>query len=193
MNICIFGSASNDIDSEYITETELLAKKLAKRGHSLVFGGGATGLMGAAARGFYSEKAKITGVSPEFFNVDGILFEDCTEMIITDTMRQRKQIMDELSNAVIVVPGAIGTCEEALEILTLKQLGQCNKPLVFFNINGYFERLRKLLNGFVEDKFMSKETVDLCFFSSSCDEIISYIENYQSDNFNTHEYRSITK
>lgn len=190
MNICMYGSASNDIDRIYIEKTEELSKKLAARGHSLVFGGGAHGLMGAAARGFYSENAKITGVVPKFFNVDGILFDDC-EMIRTDTMRQRKQKMDDLAEAFITTPGGIGTFEEFFEIITLKQLGQSNKPLVLFNVNGYFEPLRAMLENCVKGKFMPQTSLDLCFFSDSIDEIIDYLENYKPVDFNILKYRNI--
>ena len=191
MNICIYGSASNDISQNYIETTEELAKKLAKNGHSLVFGGGANGLMGAAARGFYSEGATITGVVPKFFNVDGILFEHCNEMIRTDTMRQRKQKMDDLADAFITTPGGIGTYEEFFEIITLKQLGQSNKPLVLFNIDGYFEPLRAMLENCVKGNFMPQHTIDLCFFCDSIDGIIEYIENYKPVDFNILEYRNI--
>jgi uncharacterized protein (TIGR00730 family) len=190
MNICIYGSASDDINKNYIEQTELLAKKLASRGHSLVFGCGSTGLMGAAARGFYSENAKITGVVPKFFNVDGILFENC-EMIRTDTMRQRKQIMDDLADAFITTPGGIGTYEEFFEILTLKQLGQSKKPLVLFNIDGYFNTLKAMLENCVNGKFMPPATLDLCVFSDSIDEIINLIENPEDYDFNILKYRSI--
>ena len=191
MNICIYGSASNEIDKKYIEQTELLSKTLAKRGHSLVFGGGANGLMGAAARGFYSENAKIVGVVPKFFNVDGILFENCDEMIRTDTMRQRKQIMDDRADAFITTPGGIGTFEEFFEIITLKQLGQSKKPLVLFNIDGYFDPLRAMLENCVKGNFMPQATVDLCFFCDSIDEIINYIENYTAEEFNILKFRSI--
>ena len=191
MNICIYGSASNEIDKKYIEQTELLSKTLAKRGHSLVFGGGANGLMGAAARGFYSENAKIVGVVPKFFNVDGLLFENCDEMIRTDTMRQRKQIMDDRAEAFITTPGGIGTFEEFFEIITLKQLGQSKKPLVLFNIDGYFEPLRAMLENCVKGNFMPQTTVDLCFFCDSIDEIVNYIENYTPADFNILKFRSI--
>lgn len=192
MNICMYGSASNDIDKKYIDATETLACELAKRGHSLVFGGGANGLMGAAARGFHSQGAKITGVVPTFFNVDGILYDNC-EMIYTDTMRQRKQKMDDLAQGFITTPGGIGTYEEFFEIITLKQLGQSKKPLVLFNIDGYFEPLRSMLLKCVEGGFMPMKTVELCYFADDIDDIISYIENYNADDFNILEYRSISK
>ncbi|MBR5496380.1 MAG: TIGR00730 family Rossman fold protein [Clostridia bacterium] len=192
MNICIYGSASNDIAKKYIERTENLSVMLAKRGHSLVFGGGANGLMGAAARGFHSQGAKITGVVPTFFNVDGILFEDC-EMIRTETMRQRKQKMDDLAEGFITTPGGIGTYEEFFEIITLKQLGQSKKPLVLYNIDGYFEPLRALLQNCVDGGFMPAKSMELCYFSDSENDIINYLENYDPSDFNILDFRKISK
>ncbi len=92
-----------------------LGKKLAERGHTLVlFGAGARGLMGAAARGASAGNGEIVGVAPTFFNVDGIIYGKCTELIRTETMRERKQIMEDRSDAFIMVPGGIGTFEEFL-------------------------------------------------------------------------------
>ena len=106
-------------------------------------------------------------------------------------MRQRKQIMDDLAEAFITTPGGIGTYEEFFEIITLKQLGQSKKPLVLFNINGYFNPLRELLENCVKGGFMPAATLELCFFSDSTDEIINYVENYSADDFNILKYRSI--
>lgn len=181
MNICIYGSASDDIAGRYIEETEKLGKALASRGHSLIFGGGANGLMGAAARGFYSEGAKITGVVPKFFNVDGILFDKCDEMIRTETMRIRKQKMDDLAEAFITTPGGIGTYEEFFEIITLKQLGQSTKPLIVFNIDGYFDALITLLENCVSGNFMPHKTIELIHFSDTAEDIVDYLDNYKSD------------
>ncbi len=192
MKICIYGSASNDIDKGYIECVEQFSKKLAQRGHSLVFGGGAQGLMGAAARGFYSEGAEIIGVVPKFFNVDGILFDKCNEMIRTETMRTRKQKMDDLAEAFITMPGGIGTYEEFFEIITLKQLGQSEKPLILYNIDGYFNKLKELLRNCVDGNFMPKHSLELCFFSDSQQEIMDYIENYSMESFNILKYRNIS-
>ena len=176
MNICIYGSASNDIDRVYIEKTEELATILAKRGHSLVFGGGANGLMGAAARGFFSQNATITGVVPKFFNVDGILFENCNEMIRTDTMRQRKQIMDDMADAFITTPGGIGTYEEFFEILTLKQLCRHNKPIALYNFFGYYNELNATMLSAMEKEFIKHNCKELYFISDDLQEIIDYLE-----------------
>ena len=102
MNICVYGASSNAIDKKYIKACEKLGAEMARRSVGLVFGGGAAGAMGACARGEKSLNGKITGVAPSFFNVDGVLFEGCTDFITTETMRERKQTMEELSDGFIM-------------------------------------------------------------------------------------------
>ena len=138
MRICVFGSASDDIDRAYIEAGEKLGEMLGKKGHSLVFGAGNSGMMGAVARGFHRTGAEIVGVVPSFFP-DGVLFPYCTELVKTETMRERKRILEELSDAFIITPGGFGTFDEFFEILTLKQLNRHNKPIVIFNINHYYD------------------------------------------------------
>ena len=130
MRSCVFGAASPTIDAEYIEKVEQLGKKMAERGHSLVFGGGGNGLMGAAARGVRRGGGSIVGVIPRFFEDEGVeaICDFCTELVFTETMRERKQIMEDRSDAFIVVPGGIGTFEEFFEILTLKQLCRHEAP-----------------------------------------------------------------
>jgi len=124
MKICVFGAASPKIDQEYIDKVELLGEEMVKRGHSLVFGGGANGLMGAVARGVQSQGGRIEGIIPSFFENEEIeaVFEYCDEVFETATMRERKQIMEDRSDAFVIVPGGIGTFEEFFEIMTLRQL-----------------------------------------------------------------------
>ena len=119
MNICLFGASSEEINKVYFEEVEQLGRMMAQRGHGMVFGGGKTGLMGAAVRGLSAAGGTSIGIAPRFFDQPGILFEDCTEFIFTDTMRERKMLMEENSDAFIVVPGGIGTFEEFFEIGTM--------------------------------------------------------------------------
>lgn len=120
MNICIYGASSAQLEQIYYDKTEELGKMMAKRGHGLVFGGGATGMMGSAARGVDVEGGYILGIAPRFFDKPGVLYQNCSEFIFTDTMRERKKLLEERSDATIVTPGGIGTYEEFFEILTLK-------------------------------------------------------------------------
>lgn len=179
MNICLYGASSTEIDNSYISATEDLGKKMALRGHSLVYGGGASGLMGAAARGVVSGGGKVIGVAPSFFQVDGVLFQNCTEFIYTKTMRERKQIMEEKSNAFIVTPGGIGTFDEFFEIFSLKQLGQHEKAVAIFNINGYFNSLKNMLDFAVNEKFMTEASRDLVPFFEKADDLLDYLQNYK--------------
>lgn len=176
MNICLYGASSNSIAKSYINPTEELGAKIAEGGHTLIYGGGAAGLMGAAARGAYSRGGKIIGIVPSFLNVDGILFDKCDEMIFTETMRERKQLMEESSDAFIMTPGGVGTFDEFFEILTLKQLGRHSKPIAVFNINGYFDSLIEQLKNAVHKQFMNPESFELCMFTDNADKLINYIE-----------------
>lgn len=179
MRICIYGASSTLIDDSYIIHGEELGNTMSMHGHSLVFGGGANGLMGAVARGMHSVgNGEIIGIAPSFFNVDGVLFEHCTEFIYPATMRERKKLMDEMSDAFVVTPGGIGTFDEFFEILTLKQLGRHNKPIAILNTNGYYDHLKKFLQNSIDEKFMSEECNNLIFISDDCVRIVEYIENY---------------
>ncbi len=192
MKICVFGAASNKIDDTYISAIEKLGEKMAKRGHELVFGAGGHGLMGAAARGVYAAGGKITGVIPSFFRDENIeaIFENCDELIYTQTMAQRKAKMEDLADAFIIVPGGIGTFEEFFEVLTLKQLGRHTKPIAILDINGYYEGLEKFLESSVEEKFIRDGCKHLYFYSTSQDEVLSYIENDEQKHVDVHEVKN---
>lgn len=181
MNICIYGASSDNISAEYITACEMLGREIAKRGHAIVFGGGARGLMGAAARGADNEGGTITGVAPRFFDKEGILYPRCTEFIFTDTMRERKQIMENRSDAFIVMPGGIGTFEEFFEILTLKQLGRHSKAICVFNINGYYDAADDIFRHSVSEGFMSDSFFSLYSIFENPADIIDYLEKYDPD------------
>ena len=181
MKICVYGAASNEIDKSFLTAGEKLGEEMGKRNHSLVFGGGASGLMGAVARGISEENGEIVGIAPSFFNVDGILFEKCSEMIYTDTMRERKMLMESKSDAFIVTPGGIGTFEEFFEILTLRSLDRHKKPIAILNTNGYYDNLIEFLENGVKQNFLKSANLELFFVSENENEILDYLENYTDD------------
>ncbi len=178
MKLCVYGASSSTIDEYYILRTYELAKALAENGIGMVYGGGAKGLMGAAARGMHDGGGEITGVAPTFFQVDGVLYENCTEFIYTETMRQRKQIMEERSDGFIVLPGGFGTFEEFFEILTLKQLKRHNKPIVIFNIKGYYDKMWELMEYAITEKFVNEESRQLIFMTSDINELVEYFKSY---------------
>lgn len=192
MRICIYGASSTLIDPKYIEETEILGEVLAGEGHGLVFGGGTEGLMGAAARGFARKGGEIIGIAPTFFlNVDGILYDQCTEFIYTETMRERKQLMEEKADAFIVTPGGIGTFEEFFEILTLKQLGRHTKPILIYNVMGYFDSMKAMMEDAIEKKFMKDTCRELYIFVDTPEAVIEYLQKYTVPSAETKYYKNI--
>ena len=175
MNICIYGASSRKLAQEYYDAAEALGALMARQGHTLVFGGGQEGIMGAVARGAHAHGGKIIGIAPRFFDQPGILFADCTEFIYTDTMRERKALMEEHSEAFIVLPGGIGTYEEFFEMLTLKQLGRHNKPMVMLNTRGYYGPMAAMLQNTVDEGFMSADCMDLFGVCDSPADALDYV------------------
>ncbi len=182
MNLCVYGAASDFIDASFIEAGEKLGEAIAERGHDLVFGGGGGGLMGAVARGVYRQGGvRITGIVPDFFiedgkHVDGLLFDNIDEYIETDTMRERKKLLDEMSDAFIITPGGIGTYDELFEMLTLKNLGQHNKPMAVLNTNGYYDSLFAVLDSGIKAGFIKEKVKGLLFVSDDINAILDYIE-----------------
>lgn len=178
MRICVYGAASPIIDPKYIRLVEIMGEKMAKRGHSLVFGGGGNGLMGAAARGVKKGGGHILGVIPKFFDDEKIeaVYSECDELIEPDTMRERKQIMEDNADAFIIVPGGIGTFEEFFEILTLKQLCRHNKPIAMYNINGYYNEIVEAILAATNKNFIRENCMELFYLSDNLEELFAYIE-----------------
>lgn len=183
MKICLYGASSDTIDPGYLDAVYTLGVALGKRGHSLVFGAGAHGLMGAAARGVAAAGGSVIGVAPRFFDHDGILWKGCTELILTDTMRQRKQRMEDLADGFVMVPGGIGTYEEFFEILTLRQLEQHAKPIAVYNLAGYFDPLEQMLANTVRCGFMKPACLQLYASLKEASEVLDYLEGYRPPTF----------
>lgn len=180
MNICVYGAASSEIDRSFVEAGEDLGRKMVERGHSLVFGGGRNGMMGAVARGVCEKDGEVLGISPSFFveNNAEVSFKNCTNFIHTETMRERKKLLEEKSDAFIISPGGIGTFDEFFEILTLKQLGRHNKAIVIYNINNYFDYMLKMMKVCIEQKFITEDCVELYKVTNTAEETLDYIENY---------------
>ncbi len=180
MKICVFGASSAHIDDKYIQVVEKLGEEMAKRGHSLVFGCGGTGLMGAAARGVKRGGGYIHGVVPTFFKQNGveILFDECDKVTYTQTMRERKAIMEDDADAFIIVPGGVGTFEEFFEIVTLKQLNRHDKAIAVLNIENYYDELEVFMRTACERKFITKTCLTLYKVFGDIEDVLGYLENY---------------
>lgn len=180
MKICVYGAASEKIDEAYKNDCYNLGKYLGERGHSLVFGAGSEGVMGATARGFKAAGAKVFGVIPTFFKENGYegIFYDADELVFTETMAQRKQTMENECEAFIIAPGGIGTFEEFFQTLTLKQLGRHKKAIVVYNSQGFYDGLETSMLKMMEKGFVNQECKKIYKISSDIKEIAEYIENY---------------
>lgn len=176
IGICVYGASSNAIDPSYIEAGEALGKGIAEHGWRLVFGAGATGMMGAAVRGVKSSQGKAAGIAPDFFNQPGILYDNLDDLLFTRTMRERKAFMESLADAFVVTPGGIGTLEEFYEILTLKQLGQLFKPLIIMNVNDYYTPLLNAMETMHQQGFISQDTLDLFSVASTPEEVLTWLE-----------------
>ncbi len=188
MVICVFGSSSERIDKEYLDTAENLAKSIVKKGHSVVFGAGKYGVMGATARGVTAENGTLIGVSPNFFAEMDVLYDKCTELIFTETMRERKGIMEDRSDAFIICAGGMGTFEEFFEVLTLKQLEQHSKPIIIYNVKGYYDSMINMLNFAVKENFMSDDCNKLYTVANTEEEVFEQLESYVAYSYNKYDY-----
>ena len=161
MNICIFGASSARLEEAYFQAAEAMGKRIAEAGHTIVFGGGKDGLMGACARGAKTAGGRVVGIAPRFFNEPGILMAACDELILTDTMSDRKAKMFSESEAFLVLPGGIGTMDEFFECITLLQLGQLRGPLVLLNTLRFYTPLASWLEEMADQGFMSRNCLSL--------------------------------
>lgn len=178
MNICIYGAAMEDIRPVYKEKTEEFGELCALHGHRIVFGGGARGLMGAAARGAKRKGGYLIGISPSFFQVDGALYEECDEFIYPDTMRERKMLLEDKSDAFVIMPGGIGTFDEFFETLVLKSLNQMGtKPIVLYNIDHYYDSMKAMLEHSVAEGFVAKEVSSLYRILDTPEEVMDYLES----------------
>lgn len=178
MKICVYAASSNKLKKVFYDTAFEFGKKLAQRGHTLVYGGGASGLMGACAKGVKSEGGRVIGIAPGFFNLPGILLDSADEMIITETMAERKTKMRELSEAFVMLPGGIGSFEEFFETLTLKQIGEVENAIAILNAEGCFDKLCEMLEKSVAEGFTPAETLKMFAVFKSADELLDYAEQY---------------
>lgn len=178
MRVCIYAASSETLDDIYYDEAYELGKKLGENGFELVFGAGATGLMYSCYKGCKEMGVYTIGISPKFFDEPGVLVQDSDEMIFTETMAERKKLLIDYSDATIVLPGGIGTYEEFFELLVMKSLNQTNRPIIIYNINGYYDKLKELLIHTANNNFMKNEFLDLTVFIDNPDEAIEYLNTY---------------
>jgi len=174
MNICLYGSGSRKIDKIYTDEAYKLGCKMAEEGHTLVFGGGDTGMMGSCARGVHDNDGKSIGIAPEWIGEFEPLCTECSEFIYVDSMDERKLEFLNRSDAFIISPGGIGTLDEFFEIITLKKLKKHDKKIIVFNINNFYDTMLKMIDEMGQKGFLYKQE-EIFKVAEDIDEIFKHL------------------
>ncbi len=176
--IAVFCGSGLGTDKIFEKQAYILGQTLAKQNIELVYGGAKIGLMGAVANGALSENGKVIGVIPHFLKGKEIVHENLTELILVETMHERKIKMDELSDGVIALPGGFGTMEEFFEMLTWAQLGLHKKPVAILNTDGFYDNLKFLIQIMVNKGFLKEVNQKMLLISDNIDELLKQMNNY---------------
>lgn len=175
--IAVYCGSSKGNNPIYEIKAKEFAKKLAHSGFGLVYGGGSIGLMGIIADEMLSLGAEVIGVIPQKLLKMEIGHANLTKLHVVETMHQRKALMAEYASGFVALPGAVGTMEEIFEIIVLNQLKYINKPLAFYNINNFYDKLIQFINHTFHEGFLWESTLNSLFFSNSDGEIINFLKN----------------
>jgi uncharacterized protein (TIGR00730 family) len=174
-SVCVYSASSTQIAPVYFEVAEELGRLLARKRINLINGAGCIGLMAATSNAALAEGGMVTGVIPRFMVEQGWHHQGLTRLVETDTMHERKQLMAEMSDGIIALPGGCGTLEELLEIITWKQLGLYLKPIVILNIDGYYNPLLEMLKNAIDGNFMRKEHQTIWQVASTAEEAIDML------------------
>lgn len=176
--VTVFCGSSFGTENIYKEQANLLGQTLAKHNIELIYGGANVGLMGTVADGVLNNGGKVIGVLPNFLKSKEIAHEHLTELILVDTMHERKTKMNDLSDGVIAMPGGFGTLEEFFEMLTWGQLGLHKKPIAILNIDGFYDLLNVLVQTMVDKGFLKEVNQKMLLVSDDIDELLERMKNY---------------
>ena len=180
MTVCVFASSSSRIDKKYGVAAAELGSLLARSKINIIYGGGGIGLMGVLADAVIANGGLITGVMPSFMNDEGWGHPDVSDMILTKDMGERKKTMFSKTDAVVALPGGVGTLEELTEAITLKQLGLFNGPIVILNTLGFYKSLISFFDHMVEGQFLRFEHKGIWEIANTPKEVLYALSNYTS-------------
>jgi uncharacterized protein (TIGR00730 family) len=178
MRVCVFAASSSRIDPVYGVAAAGLGRCFAAEKVHGVYGGGGIGLMGIFADAMLAGGGQITGVIPGFMTKEGWGHSGVSDMIVTADMSERKKTIFAMSDAAVALPGGVGTLEELTEVITLKQLGQFNKPIIIVNVNGFYDHLIEFFEHMVRGHFMRLEHKDIWQIVTTAEEVVPAILNY---------------
>ncbi len=174
-SVCVYCGSSNDVRRDYIDLAERLGRKLAQRNLRMVYGGGGVGLMGACARAAHENAGDVLGIMPRFLLNREKIFEDVEHRIVED-MRTRKQMLFDEADAFIVLPGGIGTLEEAVEILSWARLNLHAKPMAFLDEDGFWDPFFELMDHIIDGRFTPEAFRELLVHCDTPDAAIDALE-----------------
>ncbi len=176
--LCVYCASSDTLDERYYHAAREMGTLIARNNYGLVYGGGKVGMMGACAIAVHEHHGKVIGVIPEYLADKEIAYEKCDELIITQTMRQRKAIMDERASAFIALPGGYGTLEELLEIITLRHLRFHEKPIIIVNTDGFYDDLLKVFDKLILERFAKPRHKQAYHVCSTPAEVFTHLNSY---------------
>ncbi len=177
-NIAVFCGSSRGVDPEYSSQAKKLGQMLAQRNITLVFGGSKVGLMEDLSDSSLQACGKVIGVIPRLLYEKGIGHTGLSEMIVVETMHERKLRMNELCDGIIALPGGFGTLDECFEMITWAQLGIHQKPIALLNVKGFYDPLIQMLHHMVTHDFLKAVHRDMLIISPCLDEIMQKMEDY---------------
>ena len=180
MRVCIFASSSSRINSDYADAASELGLLLSRAGTEVVFGGGGIGLMGKLADTIIENKGTITGVIPSFMKDQGWDHSDVNEMIITSDMGERKKQMFAMADAIVALPGGVGTLEELTEAITLKQLGLFRGPVIILNTLDFYKSLIDFFEHMVSENFLRYEHKAIWEIADTPEEVMTILAKNDS-------------
>lgn len=176
MKVCVFCGSSLGNNPRFASFSEDLGKLLANKGHTLVYGGSRKGLMGKVSDACFASGGKVIAIEPRFFLEQGAVTDSITELIPTDTMSERKQKMIDISDCFIALPGGIGTLDEISEVMTDLGLGQAKGKLILINIDGFYNPIIELLNGYIASGFIHEGWAGYPLVRDSLEEVATALE-----------------
>lgn len=179
-SICVFCGSSKGLSPKYSETAAQLGEEMADRNIELVYGAGNIGLMGVIADAVLENDGRVLGVIPHFLKAREVCHKGLTKLVVTDTMHQRKQIMADRSDAIIVMPGGFGTLDEFFEILTWKQLRLHKMPIGILNMEGYFDLLLGQIQYMVKEGFVRESNLELFVVSDSVESLLEQMENHKT-------------
>lgn len=175
--IAVYCASSNKVRASFLSAAERLGELIAAEGQRLVYGDGGIGLMAAVARGALKAGGEVVGVIPQFMIDQGWNNPESTKTIVTQTMHERKAKIVEISDAMVALPGGIGTFEELLECLTWKQLGLHHNPVVILNTEGYYDKLLECIDLMVDEQMMRPIHKEMFVVVSEPEQVLPAIMN----------------